>query len=191
MLNLEQNAPPEAAGASLELVQQLNREHFKPRSDQLELEARIASFELAARMQLAATEALDLSKESKETHALYQTGEKDAAAKRDVIANALRPVQLERARAASVLWKAKPLDAAANSVDIPESWQDGAPQTTASVDMKKAVENIQRILNKNGYDAGDADGVAKVCVELSFRRKHQEVTTKSLITLWLVIFILM
>ncbi|MBB6413646.1 peptidoglycan-binding protein [Mesorhizobium sangaii] len=87
-----------------------------------------------------------------------KTGDKDAAAKRDEIANAMRPEQLERARAAAELWKAKPLDAAANSVDIPESWQDGTPQTTASVDMKKAVENIQRILNKNGYDAGDADG---------------------------------
>lgn len=87
-----------------------------------------------------------------------KTGDKDASAKRDEIANAMRPEQLERARAAAELWKAKPLDAAANSVDIPESWQNGTPQTTASVDMKKAVENIQRILNKNGYDAGDADG---------------------------------
>jgi localization factor PodJL len=25
--------------------------------------------------------------------------------------------------------------------------------------MKKAVQNIQRILNKNGYDAGGADGI--------------------------------
>ena len=87
-----------------------------------------------------------------------KTGDKDAAAKRDEIANALRPEQLERARAAAELWKAKPLDAAANSADIPESWQDGTPQTTASIDMKKAVQNIQRILNKNGFDAGDADG---------------------------------
>ncbi|PTE07191.1 peptidoglycan-binding protein [Mesorhizobium helmanticense] len=88
-----------------------------------------------------------------------KTGDKDAAAKRDEIANALRPEQLERARAAAELWKAKPLDPAANSADIPESWQDGTPQTTASVDMKKAVQNIQRILNKNGYEAGNADGV--------------------------------
>ncbi|UVK43584.1 SEL1-like repeat protein [Mesorhizobium sp. AR07] len=87
-----------------------------------------------------------------------KTGDKDAAAKRDEIANALRPEQLERARAAAELWKAKPLDAATNSADIPESWQDGTPQTTASIDMKKAVQNIQRILNKNGYDAGGADG---------------------------------
>ncbi|MER9948027.1 peptidoglycan-binding protein [Mesorhizobium sp. M0047] len=87
-----------------------------------------------------------------------KTGDKDAAAKRDEIANALRPEQLERARAAVELWKAKPLDAAANSADVPESWQNGAPQTTASIDMTKAVQNIQRILNKNGYDAGGADG---------------------------------
>ncbi|TPJ29618.1 SEL1-like repeat protein [Mesorhizobium sp. B2-7-2] len=88
-----------------------------------------------------------------------KTGDKDAAAKRDEIANALRPEQLERARAATELWKAKPLNAAANSADVPESWQDSAPQTTAGIDMKKAVKNIQLILNKNGYDAGGADGV--------------------------------
>lgn len=88
-----------------------------------------------------------------------KTGDKDAAAKRDEIAAALRPEQLERARAATDLWKPKPLDPASNSADIPESWQEGAPQTTASIDMKKAVTNIQLILNKNGYDAGGADGV--------------------------------
>ncbi|RRI06385.1 peptidoglycan-binding protein [Mesorhizobium tamadayense] len=88
-----------------------------------------------------------------------KTGDKDAAAKRDEIANALRPEQLEQARAATELWKAKPLNAAINSADIPESWQDSTPQTTASIDMKKAVKNIQLILNKNGYDAGGADGV--------------------------------
>ncbi|BCG97698.1 peptidoglycan-binding protein [Mesorhizobium sp. 131-2-1] len=88
-----------------------------------------------------------------------KTGDKDAASKRDEIANALRPEQLERARAATELWKAKPIDQAANSVDIPESWQEGTPQTTASIDMKKAVKNIQLILNKNGYEAGDADGM--------------------------------
>lgn len=88
-----------------------------------------------------------------------KTGDKDAATKRDEIANALRPEQLERARAATELWKAKPLNAATNSADIPESWQEGTPQTTAGIDMKKAVKNIQLILNKNGYDAGGADGV--------------------------------
>jgi localization factor PodJL len=43
-------------------------------------------------------------------------------------------------------------------VDIPESWQEST-DTTAGIDMKKAVQNIQSILNKNGYDAGGADGI--------------------------------
>ena len=88
-----------------------------------------------------------------------KTGDKDATSKRDEIADALRPEQLERARAAAELWKAKPLDPAANSADIPDSWQDDTPATTASIDMKKAVQNIQRILKKNGYEAGGTDGI--------------------------------
>jgi localization factor PodJL len=87
-----------------------------------------------------------------------KTGDKDAATKRDEIANALRPEQLERARAATELWKPKALDPQANTVDIPDAWQEGG-EKTASVDMKTAVQNIQAILNKNGYDAGNADGV--------------------------------
>jgi hypothetical protein len=73
VLNLEPRGPARAAGARLGLVQELNREHLAAHGDQLELEARIASFELAARMQIAASDALDLSKESKEIHSLYGT----------------------------------------------------------------------------------------------------------------------
>ncbi|CAM5547190.1 localization factor PodJL [Aquamicrobium terrae] len=87
-----------------------------------------------------------------------KAGDKDAADKRDEVAKALRPEQLERARAVTELWKAKPLDRVANDVDVPAAWQD-TPTTIASADMKKAVQNIQHILNKNGYTAGGADGV--------------------------------
>jgi len=87
-----------------------------------------------------------------------KTGDKDAANKRDEIANALRPEQLERARAATELWKPKTLDAQANTVDIPDAWQEDARQT-ASIDMKTAVQNVQAILNQNGYEAGNPDGV--------------------------------
>ena len=87
-----------------------------------------------------------------------KAGDRDAAAKRDEIANSLRPEQLEKARGMVDLWKAKPVDPETNSVEIPESWQE-SPGTTAGIDMKKAIGNIQRILNKNGYDAGGADGV--------------------------------
>lgn len=89
---------------------------------------------------------------------LAKDGDKDAAAKRDEVAAALRPEQLTKARAATELWKPKPLAEDANIVDVPEAWQESTG-TTASVDMKKAVMTIQLILNKNGYDAGSADGV--------------------------------
>ncbi|MEO3386378.1 peptidoglycan-binding protein [Mesorhizobium sp. CAU 1741] len=85
-------------------------------------------------------------------------GDRDAAQKRDEIANALRPEQLETARDAAELWRAKPLDAEANAVEIPDGWRE-SDETTSSVDMKQAVRNIQLILNKNGYQAGTADGV--------------------------------
>lgn len=87
-----------------------------------------------------------------------KAGDKDAADKRDEIAKALRPEQLENARASVELWRAKPVDAEANTVEVPDSWSEG-DEVTASVDMKQAVRNIQTILNKNGYDAGSADGV--------------------------------
>jgi localization factor PodJL len=89
-----------------------------------------------------------------------KTGDKDATAKRDEIATSLRPEQLERARASVELWKAKPLNAEANTVEIPESWQSIDPTPTAGIDVKKAMQNIQTYLNKNGYDAGKPDGLA-------------------------------
>jgi localization factor PodJL len=39
--------------------------------------------------------------------------------KRDEVAGALRPEQLENARAAAELWRAKPVDAEANAVEDP------------------------------------------------------------------------
>lgn len=88
-----------------------------------------------------------------------KAGDKDAAEKRDQIGDAMKPQQLERAKGSVELWKAKPLNQEANSLDMPEGWSDEKPVTTASVDMKKAVRNIQLILQKNGYDVGSADGV--------------------------------
>jgi localization factor PodJL len=92
-----------------------------------------------------------------------RAGDKDAADKRDEVARALRPEQLETARAAAELWRAKTLDPEANTVEIPESWGE-SQETTASIggeaaDMRAAIRNIQTILNKNGYNAGSADGL--------------------------------
>lgn len=87
-----------------------------------------------------------------------KAGDKDAAAKRDEVANALRPDQLSKARAAAELWKPRPLIEDANTVEIPEAWRESAG-TTASIDLKQAVRTMQTLLNKHGYDAGAADGV--------------------------------
>ena len=62
---------PESEAASLDLLTRLNRRHQQPRSDDPRLEARIRSYELAARMQLAAPEALDISQEPKHILKLY------------------------------------------------------------------------------------------------------------------------
>ncbi len=49
----------------------LNRRHLVGLPGESDLEARIASYELAARMQSAAAEALDISQETAETHDMY------------------------------------------------------------------------------------------------------------------------
>lgn len=57
--------------SQLDLIRQLNQEHADVRPTQADLAARINSYELAYRMQMAAPEALDLTRESKKTHELY------------------------------------------------------------------------------------------------------------------------
>jgi hypothetical protein len=63
--------------AQLDLLRQVNLDHQKQHRLESELAARIESFELAYRMQTAAPEALDISKESAPTKALYGVGNQD------------------------------------------------------------------------------------------------------------------
>ncbi len=84
-------------------------------------------------------------------------GDADAGQKRDEVAKALSADQLTSAKAKFAAWKLTPLDAAVNSVDVPDTWV-GKGVKTASIDMKKALRNIQAILNNNGFDAGKPDG---------------------------------
>ena len=63
----------ESEADGLKLLERLNRAHMAENPGDSRLEARITSYELAAKMQLAAPEALDLSRETKETHQLYGT----------------------------------------------------------------------------------------------------------------------
>jgi uncharacterized protein (DUF1501 family) len=77
-------APPESSGperqrAKIDFIQQLNAQHRVGRTDDSDLEARIAAYELAYRMQAAAPEAVDLSSESAETQQLYGLDKKETS----------------------------------------------------------------------------------------------------------------
>ncbi len=64
---------PQSDASSREFITFLNRAHMRRHAGRSELEARVAAYELAARMQLSAPEASDLSQESRITHQLYGT----------------------------------------------------------------------------------------------------------------------
>lgn len=57
--------------SQLDLVRELNQQHAAARPTQADLAARINSYELAYRMQMAAPEAMDLGKEEQSMHKLY------------------------------------------------------------------------------------------------------------------------
>jgi hypothetical protein len=65
---------PEQRG-QIDLLQALNREHLNTRGHDEMLDARIASLEMAFRMQFEAREAFDLACEPPQTRALYGNGE--------------------------------------------------------------------------------------------------------------------
>jgi hypothetical protein len=67
----EVSAPAEAA--TRDFLKRLNERHLEKHPGDTELAARIASYELAAKMQLRAAEVADLSRESKATRDLYGT----------------------------------------------------------------------------------------------------------------------
>lgn len=56
---------------NLALLRDLNRRHLQAHPDEADLEARIASYELAAAMQTAASEALEISGETTSTQKMY------------------------------------------------------------------------------------------------------------------------
>lgn len=93
VLNLRPDveSPPEADRLARDLLARLDRVHQAARPEQPNLGARIANYELAARMQLAASDALDLSGESADTLALYGVGREptDSYGRRCLIARRL------------------------------------------------------------------------------------------------------
>lgn len=65
------NVSPEEQRASLDLLGKLNDEHMRANPGDSDLEARIAAYELAYRMQAHAPEVVDISQETEETKKLY------------------------------------------------------------------------------------------------------------------------
>lgn len=67
---------PHLQRREIDFVQKLNQEHLARHGGNSDLDARIASYELAFQMQTHAPEAVDLSKETDATKKLYGIGEK-------------------------------------------------------------------------------------------------------------------
>ena len=76
MLNLRADVerPADVVRVERELLSRLDQRHLRQRPGQPVLEARIASYELAARMQLAASDALDITQESASVQNMYGIG---------------------------------------------------------------------------------------------------------------------
>ncbi|MDR3632552.1 MAG: DUF1501 domain-containing protein [Isosphaeraceae bacterium] len=78
-LNTPEGVTEDEQHGKLEFLKQLDRRYADLHPEQTELEARIASYELAFRMQAASPEAVDLGRESAATQSLYGIDQKESA----------------------------------------------------------------------------------------------------------------
>src|SRR3954470_6953245 len=78
-LNTPEGVTEAEQRGKLDLLARLDRRYAAQHPEQTELEARIASYELAFRMQAESPEAVDLSRESEATQALYGIDQKETA----------------------------------------------------------------------------------------------------------------
>jgi hypothetical protein len=130
VLNLrpEKADPLAVASVQRELLNDLDQLHQSKRPGQPNLQARIASYELAARMQLSSSEALDLSRESQQTLELYGIGKEptDSYGRRCLIARRLieRGVRFVQLYINAQIWDnhtglATDMKAACDRTDLP------------------------------------------------------------------------
>ncbi len=78
-LNTPEGVTEAEQRGKLDLLARLNSDYAAKHPEQSELEARIASYELAFRMQAASPEAIDLASETEETQTLYGLDRKETA----------------------------------------------------------------------------------------------------------------
>ncbi len=130
VLNLEPRPeiPTKLMEAERDLLRKLDNMHRAQRQYQPELDARISSYELAARMQMAASDALDLNKESEATREAYGLNDPVTASygKRCLMARRLveRGVRFVQLYIESQIWDThsnlkNDLTAACNKTDKP------------------------------------------------------------------------
>ena len=130
VLNLRPEAddPPGIVQMQRDLLNRLDHLHKRQRPGQPNLDARIASYELAARMQVSATDALDLSQESPRTLEMYGIGREptDSYGRRCLFARRLveRGVRFVQLYINAQIWDnhtalAKDMKAACDRTDLP------------------------------------------------------------------------
>lgn len=89
-----------------------------------------------------------------------KTGDADAAAKRDEVANAMDPDDLADARGVVNSWSPKKISEAANRVAVPKEWQGkGTNERSASAGGQPMVKKAQAMLNQRGFNVGTPDGL--------------------------------
>ncbi|TWT60454.1 DUF1501 domain-containing protein [Rubinisphaera italica] len=76
-LNNPKNVTSTQQQGKLDFINQLNRRHYVGRESNTELEARINSYEMAARMQTTAPEAIDLEQEPEHIKSMYGMDQKE------------------------------------------------------------------------------------------------------------------
>lgn len=87
-----------------------------------------------------------------------KAGDKDAESKRDVVANALRPDQLESAKNMVIDWRPAEAAQATNNYRPNDAWVADLEQAPIS-NNKQAVAKAQLMLSKLGFSTGPADGI--------------------------------
>ncbi len=107
-LHAKEEYPPGIVDMSRSLLHRMDAAHRDRHPGNVELEARIANYELAARMQMAATDALDVEKEPAATREAYGMNDERTAsyAKRCLMARRLveRGVRLVQIYIESQIW---------------------------------------------------------------------------------------
>jgi hypothetical protein len=142
ILNLKPDfqQPSAVAETAQRLLRQLDEIHRKERPYEPELDARIESYGLAARMQISASEALDLSQETRATHEMYGIGggTTDSFGRRCLLARRL----VERGvRFVQIFMEEQPWD---SHVDLKDNHREACERTD------KPIAGLLRDLKQSG-----------------------------------------